>query len=299
MDNFNVVTLFKISNSTSIDRSNLGPRLLINFLQDAAGRGELDPWDVDVISVIDSFLDQCAHKFDNSHVGNNSFERDLSETSEAFFAASVLVNLKAQVLESDIFPEEQNGFADDFEITDQPWINNNFDIPQYPEKYLRRRSVAQPIMKRTATLGELISQLESIAETIETQDMLLMKRKRNKKYSDKALIDQVKTLAHKEKLPETTKALGDFIDKWEKALQWIDFEYLVIMWKKVAKKDLDKDRLGVFWALLFLSSQNKIEIKQIKSLYGPIKIKRVIPEGGLAQLPIENLEVTDTSPTAA
>ena len=291
--------MIKINNSTSIDRSGLGPRLLIKFLQDAAGRGELDPWDVDVISVIDSFLDQFDHKFDNSKGSNNSYEKDLSETSEAFFAASVLVNLKAQVLESDVFPDDQNSFEDDFEITEQPWINKNFDIPQHPEKYLRRRSVAQPIIKRTATLGELISQLESIAETIESQDILLTKRKRNKKYSDKALIDHVKTLAHREKLPETTKALGEFIDKWEKALQWIDFEYLVIRWKEVAKKDLDNDRLGVFWALLFLSSQNKIEIKQIKSLYGPIKIKRVIPEGGSAQLPIENLEVTDTSPTAA
>ncbi len=277
----------------------MGPRLLIKFLQDAAGRGELDPWDVDVISVIDSFLDQFNNKLNDPKANTNSYEKDLSETSEAFFAASVLVNLKAQVLESDVFPEEQTEFIDDIEIIDQPWINNNFDIPQYPEKYLRRRSVAQPIIKRTASLGELISQLESIAEKIETQDILLMKKKRNKKYSDRALIDQVKTLAHREKLPETTKALGIFIDKWEKTLQWIDFEYLVNRWKEVAKKDLDKDRLGVFWALLFLSSQNKIEIKQIESLYGPIKIKRVLPEGGLAQLPIENLEVTDTSPTAA
>ena len=291
--------MIKINNSTSNDRSGLGPRLLIKFLQDAAGRGELDPWDVDVISVIDSFLDQFNEKLSDQKVNANSYERDLSETSEAFFAASVLVNLKAQVLESDVFPEDNCAFEDSIEIVDQPWINNSFDIPQYPEKYLRRRSVAQPIIKRNASLGELISQLESIAETIETQDLLLMKKKRKKKYSDKALIDQVKTLAHREKLPETTKALGDFIDKWEKTLQWIDFEYLVARWKEVAKKDLDKDRLGVFWALLFLSSQNKIEIKQIESLYGPIKIKRVIPEGGVAQLPIENLEVTDTSPTAA
>ena len=155
-DNFNVVTLIQINNSTSNDRSGLGPRLLIKFLQDAAGRGELDPWDVDVISVIDSFLDQFDHKIDNSKRSNKSYEKDLSETSEAFFAASVLVNLKAQVLESDVFPEDQNSFEDHFEITEQPWINNNFDIPQYPEKYLRRRSVAQPIIKRTATLGELI-----------------------------------------------------------------------------------------------------------------------------------------------
>ena len=184
-------------------------------------------------------------------------------------------------------------------MDNQEWINQGFDIPKYPEKYLRRRSVAQPVIKRTSTLGELVSQLESIAEIIETQDLLLMKRKRNKKYSDKVLISKVQSLAHREKLPETTKALGKFLDGWEKALQWTDFEYLVNKWQTVVKSDLDKDRLGVFWALLFLSSENKVELKQQYSLYGPIQIKRIIPDGELAQLPIENLEVSETSSTAA
>ena len=270
---------------------------MIKFLQDAAGKGDLDPWDIDVISVIDSFLDQYSQNFakkSNSHI---SYQKDLSETSEAFFAASVLVNLKAQVLEADVF-KENSPDLDDFEVDDQDWIDQEFDIPKYPEKYLRRRSIAQPILKRVTTLGELVSQLESIAEVIETQDLMLMKRKRNKKYSDKALISQVKSLAHREKLPETTKALGKFIDGWEKTLQWTDFEYLVKQWQTVVKNDLDKDRLGVFWALLFLSSENKIEIKQINSLYGPIQIKRIIPNGGLAQLPIENLEVNNNYPSA-
>ena len=228
-----------------------------------------------------------------------SYQKDLSETSEAFFAASVLVNLKAQVLESDVFQEETLGFEEEIGMDNQEWINQGFDMPKYPEKYLRRRSVAQPVIKRTSTLGELVSQLESIAEIIETQDLLLMKRKRNKKYSDKVLISKVQSLAHREKLPETTKALGKFLDGWEKALQWTDFEYLVNKWQTVVKSDLDKDRLGVFWALLFLSSENKVELKQQYSLYGPIQIKRIIPHGGLAQLPIENLEVSETSSTAS
>ena len=46
-------------------------------------------------------------------------------------------------------------------------------------------------------------------------------------------------------------------------------------------------------------SENKIEIKQINSLYGPIQIKRIIPDGGLAQLPIENLEVSTDSSSVA
>jgi len=293
-----VICHFKIPYFDHIDRQKLGPRLLIKFLQDAAGKGDLDPWDIDVISVIDSFLEQYSQTFKRKPNRQNTYHKDLSETSEAFFAASVLVNLKAQVLESEVFKDNSSDFEDDFEIDDQDWIDQEFDIPKYPEKYLRRRSIAQPILKRTATLGELVSQLESIAEVIETQDLLLMKRKRNKKYSDKALISQVKSLAHREKLPETTKALGKFIDEWENALQWTDFEYLVEKWQTVVKNDLDKDRLGVFWALLFLSSENKVEIKQINSLYGPIQIKRIIPDGGLAQLPIENLEVTNTYPSA-
>ena len=74
---------------------------------------------------------------------------------------------------------------------------------------------------------------------------------------------------------------------------------MVKKWQTVVKNDLDKDRLGVFWALLFLSSENKIEIKQINSLYGPIQIKRIIHDGGVAQLPIENLEVSNASSSAA
>ena len=289
----------KISYFNPIDRQQLAPRLLIKFLQDAAGKGDLDPWDIDVISVIDSFLEQYSQSFGSKLYSKTTYHKNLSETSEAFFAASVLVNLKAQVLESDVFNENSSDFEDEYEVDEQDWIDQEFDIPKYPEKYLRRRSIAQPILKRTTTLGELVSQLESIAEVIESQDLLLMKRKRNKKYSDRALISQVKSLAHREKLPETTKALGKFIEGWEKALQWTDFEYLVKKWQTVVKNDLDKDRLGVFWALLFLSSENKIEIKQINSLYGPLQIKRIIPDGGLAQLPIENLEVSNASSSAA
>ena len=112
--------------------------MLIKFLQDAAGKGDLDPWDIDVISVIDSFLDQYSGTLEKNN-GHNSYQKDLSETSEAFFAASVLVNLKAQVLESDIFTENSSDLEDDFDLDNHDWIDQDFDIPKYPEKYLRRR----------------------------------------------------------------------------------------------------------------------------------------------------------------
>jgi len=248
---------------------------LIKFLQDAAGKGDLDPWDIDVISVIDSFLEQYSQSFGSKSNSKSSYQKDLSETSEAFFAASVLVNLKAQVLESDVFKENSLDFDDDFDMDDQNWIDQEFDIPKYPEKYLRRRSIAQPILKRTTTLGELVSQLESIAEVIETQDLLLMKRRRNKKYSDKALISQVKSLAHREKLPETTKALGKFIDGWEKALQWTDFEYLVEKWLTVVKNDLDKDRWEFFGPCYFYHLKTKLKLNKSTPYMVQFKLKEL------------------------
>ena len=38
--------------------TNDGSRVAIRLLQEAAERHDLDPWDVDVIAVVDGFLDQ-------------------------------------------------------------------------------------------------------------------------------------------------------------------------------------------------------------------------------------------------
>ena len=89
---------------------NAGARLAIRLLQEAAERGDLDPWDVDVIAVVDGFLDQLRQRIEvprlvalNAGQGG-SYEQDLAATSEAFLAASVLVGLKAEVLERQTFP---------------------------------------------------------------------------------------------------------------------------------------------------------------------------------------------------
>ena len=63
----------------------------IRLLQDAAVRGELDPWDVDVIAVVDGFLDQLRQRIEVPRLvaaAGGSYEQDLAETSEAFLAAS-------------------------------------------------------------------------------------------------------------------------------------------------------------------------------------------------------------------
>ena len=44
-----------------------------------------------------------------------------------------------------------------------------------------------------------------------------------------------------------------------------------------AQEELDGDRVGVFWALLFLCSQGMVELEQQGGLFGPLRLRR--PEG--------------------
>ena len=286
--------------------ADVGARLAIRLLQDAAEGGELDPWDVDVIAVIDGFLDQLSQRINvpkqvaAAIAGRGgSYERDLADSSEAFLAASVLVGLKAELLEASILPpapEIEEGF--DAEFDEQGWLDPAFDLPRRPERHLQRRPVAPPPLRRPVTLGELIEQLESIAEQLESDELQQKRRQRQKRYSDREAIAQVSSLAHREKLPETTAALGVFLNGWEDALNWLDFEALVDRWRDAAAADLDTDRVGVFWALLFLSSQGRVELEQVGWLHAPIRLRRIPAAGSVTQLPISNLDVPASVPTS-
>lgn len=288
-----------------------GARLAIRLLQDAAVRGELDPWDVDVIAVVDGFLDQLRQRIEVPRLvaaAGGSYEQDLAETSEAFLAASVLVGLKAEVLEAATFPPEpiqDDSCGFDFDDDGQGWLMNpGLEMPRRPERHLWRRPVAPPPLQRPVTLGELIRQLEDIAERIEDDEGQIRSRHRPKRYSERAAIEQVAALAHREKLPETTAALSQFLLQWPQALQWAGFEELVEAWAasveaKGAAAELDADRVGVFWALLFLCHQGKVELEQTGGLFGPLSLKRLLDVGESVQLALRPALVPALEPLAA
>ena len=288
-----------------------GARLAIRLLQDAAVRGELDPWDVDVIAVVDGFLDQLRQRIEVPRLvaaAGGSYEQDLAETSEAFLAASVLVGLKAEVLEAATFPPEpiqDDSLGFDFDDDGQGWLMNpGLEMPRRPERHLWRRPVAPPPLQRPVTLGELIRQLEDIAERIEDDEGKIRSRHRPKRYSERAAIEQVAALAHREKLPETTAALSQFLLQWPQAVQWAGFEELVEAWAasveaKGATAELDADRVGVFWALLFLCHQGKVELEQTGGLFGPLSLKRLLDVGESVQLALRPALVPVPEPLAA
>ena len=256
--------------------------MAIRLLQEAVERGDLDPWDVDVIAVVDGFLDQLQVRMALPRLASGqggSYEQDLAESSEAFLAASVLVALKARILEQDILSADGDGDDEEDLLLDDgadPEADGSQPLPQFPlraEDHLKRRLAAAPPLRRAMTLGELIQSLEAMATQLEQQEDTGRRRNRTRPFSRRHAMAQVAALAHREKLPETTAALDQFLD------HWVDdgaFEVLVCAWSQAASDDLDRDRVGVFWALLFLCSQGRVDLRQEQGLYGPLTI-RVLP----------------------
>jgi segregation and condensation protein A len=220
----------------------------IAMLIDLAERGEVDPWDVQVIDVVDRFL---ARLF-------NDDRRDLYESGHALLYASMLILLKANSLSQAQMALEE---GDTLEGEDPDFLQEELqlELPYNFEKRLQRRPVALPPQQRRITLQELIAQLEAIAVLVDQKSDRKL-RARQPKVTRQAAIRAIAKLAHKENLSEIIMDL----DRYFAENPDIDIEISDLA-------EIFNDKIGVFWGLLFLSSQSKVELSQAE-FYGKIQV---------------------------
>ncbi len=261
----------------------------IALLIDMAERGEIDPWDVKVVDVIDRFLNELS-PFSGS--GQALYEDNLSQSGQAFLYASMLLLLKADSLaQPEPTPETDPGDGDGF--LDELGLDGNV-LPPFLERRLRRRAVAQPPQKRRVTLKELIDQIQTIAAALDDPTPRQKRLKRPKQHSRSEALRTIAELAHNENLTEMAIALEEFfIQYWTHLSQgqnWIDFELLLELWSQINGYHVSHahaavtetepppppqhDRVGVFWALLLLSAQSKVELAQTE-FYHDLRINLI------------------------
>ncbi|MGB7088053.1 MAG: segregation/condensation protein A [Phormidesmis sp.] len=272
----------------------------IAFLIDLAEKGEIDPWDVQVIDVIDRFLkslhDQPVVK-KPAEQGRSSYESSLSESGQAFLYASMLVLLKADTLVRHELEPEPAFEGDDF--FDNDLDPDAAELPRNLEKHIHRRAVAPPPAKRQVTLTELIDQLEAIAAAM--SEPARVRSPRPKPHSKREAVQAISQLAHQENLNEIADALNQFLenhwdDVFEDAVNWMDFERLLMHWAsfrpeilggpikgELSEADYKHEKVGVFWGLLFLTSQSKVELLQ-ENFYQDLKVRQ-LNEVTLAEVP--------------
>ncbi len=244
----------------------------ISDLINLAERGEIDPWDVPVIEMIDRLLAELGLIDENVSVKQ---EANLPQSGQAFLWASMLVLFKADTLEflhQEDYATEDEQFIDDELLAE---TENKRSLPLHLERHLRRRTIASPLSKRRVTLKELIEQLEHIAAEIEAESTNSRPQKSSR--SRREAIRAITQLAHNENLTELAIQLERFLyldlPQLAPEQDYVDWEQLLKWWinknssnEQVLIKDINhscsSERAGIFWALLLLSAQSKVELSQ-------------------------------------
>ncbi len=248
----------------------------IAILIELAQNGEIDPWDVQVIEIIDRFLSELGLIGEKEP---NYEETDLVESGQTFLWASMLVLLKADTLEKMQQEEEieEEEINQEIENDDENNHNGLSTLPKSLENHIHRRSSKPPMRKRRVTLQELIHQIQQIATEIEKTST----RKTTPKLrsnSPSQIARNITQLAHDENLTQVATSLEEFL-RFKLPLPLpeetdIDYEKLLEWWNQSQGKygSQPHDRVGIFWALLLLSAQSKVELSQ-NEFYCDLKIK--------------------------
>ncbi len=234
----------------------------INILMDLAQQGAIDPWNVQVINIIDRFLGELGLDADNPDTSS------LSQSGQAFVWASHLVWLKAETLE-----KRENELETDEEILEDFLDGDESSGIKLIklENHLKRRTSIAPVRSRKVSLQEFIEQLQNISLEIEKSEVSKRPNIRNPKpHSRREALRLVTELAHQENLLENASSLENFLleNKYLLKLEeeWISLDELLKYYPK------QNDRCGVFWALLLLSAQSKVELHQFE-FYGDLHIR--------------------------
>ncbi|MGB3135487.1 MAG: segregation/condensation protein A [Nodosilinea sp.] len=257
----------------------------IAFLIDLADQGEIDPWDVKVIDVIDRFLSLLKAQAETlASQGRTPYEANLSESGQGFLYASMLVLLKADTM---VRTEAEAEVSEEEVWEDEP--PDQVPLPRNLERHLHRRAVAPTPQRRQVTLQELIQQLETMAAVMADHTPRLRAR-RARPQPQRQAVRAIAQLAHQENLSEIAAALEGFLDQyWDEFgedLLWIDFDLLLHQWPNFKPADLDNhdfdtpqaeavhEKVGVFWGLLFLSAQSKVELAQ-DAFYADLRVRNL------------------------
>jgi segregation and condensation protein A len=249
----------------------------IAMLIDLAQRGEINPWDVKVIDAIDLHLSKLPLQADASLAHKQA---NLSQSGQAFLWAAMLVLLKAQSLEQSQSQEEDFDFIE--EDLDFEEIATS-GLPRNLERHIRRRLASPPPRTRPVTLEDLIGQLRQIADKIAEPTALRRRTIRGKAMSVKQATQTIAGLAHDENLTEMAALVSEFLVTYTSETDLWTLEELVSIWSAKFPPPPGQDygenhdRVGVFWALLLLSAQSKVELHQT-DFYQTLTIRRLHQE---------------------
>ena len=222
------------------------PEEPVEILVQMAERGEIDPWNIDIVEVTDRFLSELERRK----------ELDLRISGRTLFYAALLLRMKSEILEQaevveddEYSGEEDVGeeeFGPDAEFDQE---GNALGPIERLEREIRRRLDRKQLRKRPITLFELILELKAAEKE---------QRRRQRFISpfDPRLIDveDVVGIAHDEGYRETAMAV---LCQCEESIEKHGIMTLEELAEMMGKRIID-----VYIPLLYLMFEGKLALWQ-------------------------------------
>ncbi len=237
----------------------------VKMLVDMARRGEIDPWNVDVVEVADKFLQEL----------ERAKKLDLRVSGRVLLYAAILVRMKADILaEEAVLENDENENEDNCEnyenyiIEDYPPEIDFFDgVCNNCESTCEIYDIDIDLdidlqeFKSDEVISYLLSPRRKVRRFTTLKDLLaeLKKAEKGKKKKEKVRkgdeVKRVIEIPHEEDMEDT-------IERVERELIKLFEVKGIVMFSELVMNKRKSEMLSYFVSLLYLSFRKKIEIEQ-------------------------------------
>ncbi|RLI83236.1 segregation/condensation protein A [Archaeoglobales archaeon] len=210
------------------------------MLLEMARRGEIDPWNIDVIDVTDRFLKKL----------EDAKNLDLRISGRVLLYAAILIRMKAETITLESVETTDEGEEDEtpsFLIDDVEFDDGILEVL----KSQRRR------IRKITTLVDLIRELRK-AEEVE-------RRRKKRKVVERDIVKKTLVIFKEENLEDIISKVEREVLRILRSKKSISF-YSLVRGKSVGKI------LDYYVSLLHLAFRRKVELNQ-REVYGDLEVK--------------------------
>ncbi len=230
----------------------------LEILVQLAEKGDIDPWDIDILEVTDKYLAAL----------DKSPRENLLNAGRAIFFASVLLRLKSDILlnisnETLLASQQTENFFPEDDLLDAD-NEVRLDLSKL-ESFIVRSSLSKQQRKRKISLGDLIFALQQ-AEEEEERRALRAKMRADRAFTIVApeTPDEILEIAHEEDIDEVVEKIEAIIQEHLTEEKPITLTFL---------SEILNNKSKPFVALLFLAHSQKIVLEQ-KDMYDEVYIHK-------------------------
>ena len=235
----------------------------VEVLVGLAEDGEIDPWDIDIVSVTDAFLDRLDRA-------------DLRASGRALFYASVLLRMKSDAM---LEPDE----PDEPEPADQAWERPAEPVGPDPfaslETEIDRRLERKRARGTPETLDELVRELREAergnwwkqSREYDTDDSDTQDTQRVEYRSNEAIVEGTNRTA----VEATANTHGEDVDEivedvYAAIAEQYDRGRAEVLFREIS--EVGGSRVQTFLGVLFLANRGRVRLRQ-DELFGDLWIQ--------------------------